>query len=181
MGDIALNKSLDRFSWIVVYRLPEDPIDMLRAGHKQMAGLRHMTSNKTWRPVPVNCIVTPAALKCLWRNHLAIMGIEAPDVICFPATSATGAVMPAIAQFRACWNHGLAKKRSSEGEALTPRIWLGLPDRDSSCCRQRARGHTAAASSGALSAGAARHGAAAAPSAARRAASSRASSSTSVQ
>ena len=67
------------------------------------------------------------------------MGIEAPDAIRCPPTSATVAV-PASARCLAPWNHGLANKRFLAGGAL-PRAWLGLSARFP-VIADRARGAT---------------------------------------
>ena len=96
-GEIAMKTSLGRLSWRNM--LPEGPTDLLRTGHKHMTGLKQMDKRRKSRPVPAKLHCNLAVLRWQWRKHWASMGIEAPDAIRFPATSATGAAVPASAPF----------------------------------------------------------------------------------
>ena len=81
MGEIAVNKWVERLSWIAIYRHPEDLGPLLKPGHRQM------TKSQKWRRVPAtqqtnSCHQALAfVLKWQWSKHLAITDIQPADAI----------------------------------------------------------------------------------------------------
>ena len=181
MGDIAVNKWLDRLSWIAIYRHPEALTEHLKTGHRQM------TKSQKWRLVPAkqqtnSCHQTLAfVLKWQWGKHFAITGIEPPasiSVFCDKCADCSNARECTALSVLESWAREQSEKCLA-GEALPPGL-SGAASSSFQLVQTTQEGvHPDAASSGGLSAGAASHGAAAAPPAARRAASSTSSSSSS--